>query len=148
MRPSEIRDRILDDHRALRGELEGLQRLAGDVDGGAPSEALRAEAQAFLARLRTHMSWEEAYLLPALRSADAWGEVRAERLTSDHREQRELLDFILVRLCDATRPARIVAADVLHLIDLLRQDMREEEEELLDERVLRDDVVAIEVETG
>jgi hypothetical protein len=47
------------------------------------------------------------------------------------------------RLSEDMRPAALVVRDVTHLIAVLREDMREEEEELLDERVLRDDVVAI-----
>jgi hypothetical protein len=66
----------------------------------------------------------------------------------DHREQRELLDFLNTRLHGDPQPAALLARDVTHLIALLRDDMREEEAELLDERVLRDDVVAIAVETG
>lgn len=54
----------------------------------------------------------------------------------------------MVRLRDRTRPAGIVARDVSSLAALLRGDMREEEPELLDERVLRDDIVGIAVETG
>jgi hypothetical protein len=46
------------------------------------------------------------------------------------------------------QPAALLARDVAHLITLLRDDMRVEEAELLDERVLRDDVVAIDVVTG
>jgi iron-sulfur cluster repair protein YtfE (RIC family) len=150
MQPSEVRRRILADHERLRRDLERLEALANEIlqDLHPPLATLRVDAERLLARLRAHMHWEESYLLPALREADAWGVERAERLTRDHREQRELLDFVMVRLRDATRPAAIVAGDVCHLVELLREDMREEEQELLDERVLRDDIVAIAVETG
>jgi len=151
MRPSEVRTRVLADHERLRRDLERLEALSNGVSerrGDARVAALREEAQSFLVRLREHMRWEEAHLLPALRDADAWGRERAERLQGDHREQRELLDFIVARLRDRERPGPVVARDVAGLIDLLREDMREEEEALLDERVLRDDVVAIAMETG
>jgi hypothetical protein len=94
------------------------------------------------------MRWEESYLLPALREADAWGEERAARLIRDHREQRELFDFLNARLRDEAQPAALVARDVNHLVALLRDDMREEEAELLDERVLRDDIVAVDALTS
>jgi iron-sulfur cluster repair protein YtfE (RIC family) len=143
---------VLSDHRALRAELERLETLAVEVVEQTPEPArigdLRTDADGLLARLGDHMRWEETYLLPALRDADAWGEERALRLAADHREQRELLGFILERLHDPTRTDAMVVRDVHGLIALLREDMREEEEELLDERVLRDDVVAIDMEAG
>jgi iron-sulfur cluster repair protein YtfE (RIC family) len=149
MEPSAIRARILSDHQGLRRDLERLEALAAEVSTGrTPSTALRVDTEALLAWLRAHMRWEESYLLPALREADAWGNERAERLVQDHREQRELLDFLNQRIADEMQPAALLARDVAHLIALLRDDMRVEEAELLDERVLRDDVVAIDVVTG
>ena len=61
---------------------------------------------------------------------------------------RELLRFILERLRDPRRPAVMVAGDVTGLVELLREDMQEEERDLLDPRVLRDDVIGIDVESG
>jgi hemerythrin-like domain-containing protein len=152
MRPSEIRLRVLADHEVLRVDLLRLESLAAEgVEPAASQEPLsnlRGEAERFLARLREHMRWEEIYLLPALEQADAWGQERAQRLVDDHREQRELLDLIVTRLRDPERPDAIVARDINNLIGLLREDMCEEEADLLDERVLRDDVIAIEMETG
>jgi hypothetical protein len=94
------------------------------------------------------MGWEERHLSPALRDADAWGDERARRLVADHLEQRALLDFILERLSDEERPAALLFSDVFGLIAFLRQDMEEEERDFLSERLLRDDVIAIDVETG
>jgi hemerythrin-like domain-containing protein len=149
MEPSEVRRRVLGDHERLRQDVEQIEGLAKEILEGLrmPISALRAAAKDLVVRLRAHMHWEESYLLPALREADAWGAERAQHLVRDHREQRDLLDFIVARLDDSTRPAEIVAQDVVHLVDLLREDMRVEEQEFLDERVLRDDVVAVD-ETG
>ena len=147
MQPSEVRRRILEDHERLRRELERVEDLARELVEGMPISALKAEAEGLVKRLLAHMQWEEAHLLPALREADAWGAERAERLVHDHREQRDLLAFVLGRLRHTT-PAAIVARDLVHLADLLREDMQGEENDLLDERVLRDDVVAIDVVTG
>ena len=150
MEPSEVRRRVLADHERLRRDVEQIEGFAREILEGLPMplSALRAEAKELVARLRAHMHWEESYLLPALREADAWGAERSEHLVRDHREQRDRLDFIVARLDDATRPGDLVARDVVHLVDLLREDMRVEELELLDERVLRDDIVAIDVVTG
>lgn len=150
MQASQVRTYILKEHNRLRVLLEGLEGLARDVlqEDAAPSLALRGEANALLARLASHMSWEDQYLVPVLRQADAWGEARCERLASEHREQRELLEYALRRLHDEHQPDSVVAGNLLDLIELLREDMRDEEAVFLDERVLRDDVVAIDVTSG
>ena len=152
MRPSEVRARVLEDHEGLRADLDRLEGLAQRVRRDDCSErdvdALRSDAQTLLDKLRVHMQWEDRYLLPALRSADAWGEERAKRLVDDHREQRALLDFILERLLDDGRPDELVFSDVFGLIAFLRLDMAEEESGFVDESLLRDDVIGIEVETG
>jgi iron-sulfur cluster repair protein YtfE (RIC family) len=149
MEPSEIRSRILGDHGRLRRDLDQLEALAAAVrEGRASSEVLRLDVEALVARLRVHMRWEESYLLPALHDSDAWGVERAERLVADHREQRELLDFVTARSRSVSQPEALLDRDVVHLIALLRDDMREEETDLLDERVLRDDVVAIDASSG
>jgi iron-sulfur cluster repair protein YtfE (RIC family) len=152
MKPSEIRARVMEDHAGLRVDLDRLEALARRVREGDPAkpdvDALRSGAKALLDRLWAHMRWEETWLLPALRGADAWGSERARRLVGDHREQRVLLEFLLDRLLDSARPDRLVFSDVDALLAFLRKDMEEEERDLVDERILRDDVVGIEVETG
>ncbi len=150
MHPSEIRRRILSDHQALRGMLLSLESLGQQVSAGQRHLVgpLRLEGEALLDRLLTHMKWEDVHLRPALLAADAWGEARAERLDRDHREQRALLEDSLSRVRDPSRPACLLARNLLDLIALLRTDMDEEERDLLDTRVLRDDVVGIDVETG
>lgn len=150
MRPSEVREQVLADHSVLRRMLESLEDLARQVRLGerALLGPLRCEGEALLSRLREHMKWEDRYLSAALRDADDWGEERAERLAADHREQRELLGFAVERLRDQTRPPVMIARDLENLVTLLREDMEDEEATLLDERVLRDDVIAIDAETG
>jgi hypothetical protein len=149
MQPSAVRSRILSDHQGLRRDLQRLETLLADIRSERmPIPALHVDARALLARLHAHMHWEEVHLLPALRDADAWGAERADQLVRDHCDQRELLEFLERRLDDSTHPAALLVSDVTHLIALLRDDMRHEESELLDERVLRDDVVAIDVTTG
>ncbi len=150
MRPSEVRSSILEGHERIRarlGELEALGRrvLAGE---GERLEALRASARALLLALSNHMGFEDLHLARALRGADAWGSERAAQLERDHREQRDLLAHVLAGLDDAGRPPRVLASSLVDLVQLLRDDMRSEEEALLDPRVLRDDVVGIDVETG
>lgn len=150
MKPSQVRSQILGDHERLRGLLVPLERRGRRVLEGEEGELplLRADAEAFLVRLREHMGWEDRYLRPALIGADARGQERARRLDDDHREQRELLEFVLRVVGDRTRPPVVIARNVLDLIELIRNDMVEEEYWLVNDRVLRDDGVGIDVESG
>jgi len=149
MRPSEVRERVLADHEELRGRLERLERLAlAAAAGSDDARALRGEAESFLDRLAIHMGWEDLHLVPVLREADSWGEVRIERFGREHREQRELLEYVLRELHDERRPEPVVARRVLDLVALLRADMDEEESVFLDERILRDDPIAIDLFAG
>jgi hypothetical protein len=150
MTPGEVRARIRADHGAIRVNLDGVAGLARRVESGEESlvAALRLEGEELLRHLQDHLFWEDLHLAPALRQADAWGEQRAAQLDADHRQQREVLTHCLAAVQDESRPPRIVARTLLDLAQLLRDDMEHEERSLLDERVLRDDVVGVDVETG
>ena len=150
MRPSEVRRHVLHDHEILRGMLEELDALIRDTLAGDQNLVgpLRDRGEALLARLSEHMRWEDVHLSEALREADAWGRERAAALEEEHREQRRLLREALERLRDESRPAPMIARGLADLVERLRRDMIEEERDTLDERVLRDDVVGIDVETG
>jgi iron-sulfur cluster repair protein YtfE (RIC family) len=144
MRPSRVRKRVLADHQALRRQLQELEASAGRArEIGGDACQLRREAEALVTTLAEHMHWEDRFLAPALRAADAWGEERAALLATDHREQRELLADVIEKLRDPDRPAQVVIDNVLDLVALLRDDMEGEEATLLDPRVLRDDVITI-----
>ena len=150
MQPSEVRRRILDDHEKLRAMLTQLEATAAQVLTGEAQllGSLRTEGTALLSTLREHMHWEDVYLRPALLAADAWGRERAERLDHDHEEQRELLGWAVESVEDQSRPAPVIARTMLDLVRLVREDMTDEERWLVNERVLRDDVVTIDCETG
>jgi iron-sulfur cluster repair protein YtfE (RIC family) len=149
--PSEVRRRILEDHAGLRESLSELEeRARGCLGGGEPEQlvALREGGERFHEALSLHIRWEDQYLAPALRDADAWGDERVKRLEDEHREQRALLADHLARLRDPTREGSEVARDILLLGDLLRVDMDREEKQSLDPNVLRDDVVSVSAEAG
>ncbi len=150
VQPSEVREKILADHVRLRARLCEIERLAQGVANGTGDnvDALRKRGDEALADLREHMYWEDDYLGPALLEADAWGEERAKLLADDHREQRLLIDRLSANLRDRARPPLLLAWSLLDFANLLRADMQREEETLLDERVLRDDIVGIDVEAG
>jgi iron-sulfur cluster repair protein YtfE (RIC family) len=150
VRASEVRHRIFSDHELLRSDLERVERLAIEVIRAprARLPELRSAAEALLQRLAAHMRWEEFHLLPALREADAWGAQRAARLVRDHRSQRELFRCVHAKLGELSHPGALLAGDLRRLVAALRIDLGEEERDLLDERVLRDDPIAIDMATG
>jgi iron-sulfur cluster repair protein YtfE (RIC family) len=150
MQPSEVRRSVLSDHQKLREQLTKLEQLARAALVGTqlPTAALRGEAKVLLESLVSHMSWEDRYLAPVLLEADAWGDLRCAQLAEDHREQRNLLEYALRQLHDEGRPESIVAGNLLDLVALLRDDMNDEESALLDEGLLRDDVVGVDVFSG
>ena len=150
MQPEEVRNFVLSDHDKLRERIGRLERMASAVVAGdeLPWGALRAEGESFLEQLARHMRWEDVHLVPVLRDADCWGEVRCTQFAEEHREQRESLEYVVRHLRDEGRPDRLVARDVLALAELLRADMEEEESVFLDERVLRNDVIAIDMISG
>lgn len=133
MRPSEVRSRVLSDHTALRRDAALVEKLAGEVSEGREGAlpALRQQGRQLHGRLCEHMRFEDAHLAPALRQSDAPGEGRAEHLAAAHREQRELLDYLLERLSDGSRPAVVLAGDLRSFAELLRDDMDWEEAGLL-----------------
>ena len=143
--PSEIRERILQDHRTLRTLLERLEVLARQAlqgKGIAPGE-LRAQLLVLDDRLRQHMELEEDTLVPALRSADAWGLERVERFHAEHKRQREILDEIWQNDSAVARTDIEFALLAWGLVHLLREDMLEEERLSLNEQVLRDDPIQV-----
>lgn len=150
MKPSEIRQRIEHDHETLRAMLFGMEKLALEVLEGEHKTlgALRLEGETLLGKLLEHMHWEDLYLRPALLETTGFGVARAERLDRDHEEQRELLRWALASVQDQSRPPLVVARQLLDLIRLLRDDMDDEEAVLVNQKVLRDDVIGVDVETG
>ena len=147
MRPSEVRDRVLHDHASLRARIRDLE---GAAQASRPGDAavLAQCAEDLLAALAAHMRWEDLYLAPALTEADAWGAERAERLAREHFEQREELAEVKARIRDPGTQPEELATRLRTLAERLLRDMEEEEAFFLDDRVLRDDVVGIDVETG
>ena len=150
MKPSEVRTRILRDHERLRDDLDRLESLRGR-----PPQRPRRARNAAPGQRRPARASAGAHALggvvPACpRCATPTRGAPSARSGSSPTigEQRELLDFLNARLRDEAQPAALVARDVDHLVALLRDDMREEEAELLDERVLRDDVVAVDALTS
>ena len=142
IRPSQVRSRVLREHRAIREQLDSLAELSAQLQAGNTEVFREAQGrlQAFHQVLRDHIDFEDALLAPALNETDAWGDLRSRRLTDHHVEQREQLRAIVTR--SRSEPPVGFAQLLDHLIDELRRDMSAEEREYLSADLLRDDVVA------
>ena len=140
MKPREIRNYILTDHAFLRGMLDELDQRAFRVLEGREDEisALRDGGLSFHSKFTRHLAFEDCFLAPALRAAGLAGMEHSKRLADDHREQRELLSYILSGLRDQTRPARVIADELRSLVDLVLDDMALEEMTIIKGAVLRD----------
>jgi len=145
---SEIRDRVLADHRVLRGMLDRVEMHARKVLQGKKSaeNELFAQAQALDERLRGHMELEEELLAPALREADGWGAARVERFHEEHARQRQIMDGAWGSGTNAERSALEFALIAWGFVRLLREDMAEEERISLNSKVLRDDPTDVSME--
>ena len=135
MKASRIRIRILSDHGYLRGLLDELDQQAFRVAHGAEEGVgmLRALGLRLLRRVGEHLAMEDRFLAPALRRAGPAGRERAEQLGADHREQRELLDYLLDKIRDPSRPAAVLAAEWRSFVELLLDDMAQEELTILED---------------
>ncbi len=132
MRPDEVRERIRAEHEELRTLLRSVQDLTGRAAGGQKDavEDLRQQGLRLNERFAAHLDLEDVHLVPLLR--EGRGNDAAERLANEHREQRLLMDFLLERLRDTRRPAVLLVRELETLVELLRDDMGNEEKELVD----------------
>jgi hemerythrin-like domain-containing protein len=139
MDAQEVRSRVLSEHAELRGMLDALEPLVARFEAGEDvAAALRERASKLYATFAAHMDCEERLLAPALRDAGPAGERAARHLDHEHREQRELLSYLLGRLEQHSRPTILVARELDNFIGYLRHDMAHEESGLLSEKMLQD----------
>ncbi len=145
-----VRERILADHENLRRLIGAIERVAGLIEDGEEDlgDSLRVLMVALFRKLKAHMQYEDEALQPILRSIDAFGEVRAEQFDREHQEQREQMGDILHAACDLRAHPREVAGRARDILQRILVDMEYEEREFLDPDLLRDDVIAINAETG
>ncbi len=143
MSPGTIRTTVLGQHAHLRAWLLRVEVCAKDVLAASGHvSALTGELRGLGQWLEDHLRFEEQWLFPALEEADAWAQVRLERLTHDHGEQRAHL-VEMERQMLAPGDGRALSENVLKMIASLRADIDDEDEIALSEGILRDDCVAI-----
>lgn len=128
--PDEIRTRIRSEHAqisALVARVEALSERVGAHDAKSIL-ALREELQSLGELLMAHLHYEE-YQLPTLAEAGTADSV-AEAMRREHEAQRELLDDI-IRDLDETAVGTKLVTGVRELARAIRDDMEQEERELL-----------------
>jgi hypothetical protein len=92
--------------------------------------------------MERHLATEEALLGPVLERIDAWGPVRLDLLRAEHAHQRAVLSVLRSDRAAAVPPLTL-ARRLLGLLDDIIADMDAEDRDLLDPRVLRDDLIQL-----
>jgi hypothetical protein len=134
-------------NRELRTRLNEIEALAIAVASGrsALSLYLCVRGVELLELLEAQTSWEDRYLLPAIR--EFYGPEQAARAEAEQRAQRELLRCQLEEITDRSRPPLLLAYRLRDLAAMVRSEL-EEEERFLRSGSARDDDLVAEVETG
>lgn len=152
MKPSEVRDRILEEHRKLRAHLDELQGLAERLKAGERglSKSVARHCYELFDEFVAHLDLEDRILEPALRELDGWGPVRADNLLEHHREQREQIRELAQHESDAVAEANgaQIAELALQFVQNVHDDMDEEERDVVNRKLLHDDPTATDVEAG
>ena len=141
MTPDEARTRVLAEHAQLRELLEDLVARIERFESGCREVGaeLRAKGIAFFEVFAAHITLEDATLVPAVSDLGEEGKQSAARLSHEHREQRELLKYLLARLESDDRPSLVIARELRSFVEYVQQDMAHEEETILQQGLLGSD---------
>jgi iron-sulfur cluster repair protein YtfE (RIC family) len=134
--PSRARAELMSQHDALRAMMDRCEELADELDTGRGSPiALTREVGRLRLAFEDHNRFEEQLLRPVLLGADAFAEVRIDRMIEDHvGEHRAMRSQLASTETTALRDT----------IETLRAHLEAEERYLLSSRVLRDDTITVE----
>ena len=133
--PSEALAELLRQHEALRAIADTCDQLADEIDAGRGEVGtLVREVAKLRAAFKVHNQYEEEVLRPILATIDSFGEVRIERMFSDHVGEHRALATRL----DA--PTGVLRGT----LETLRAHLATEERYFLSARVLKDDIVSVE----
>jgi iron-sulfur cluster repair protein YtfE (RIC family) len=151
MELDDVRRELMADHAHLRELISRLERHAATIQRGEGSvddaRTLRELLRTLFDDLEAHSGRENEILEPILRSLDAWGPARVERMEEEHRAEHEALVRTLEQLTEASLPGEM-AATAVTLCEELLVHMAVEEEYLLHPNVLTYDVVKPGQSTG
>jgi hypothetical protein len=140
---SEVRDQLLAEHAGLRRLMalcEGEAKLI--LSGECSDRQLLTRVLQLVDAVESHNLHEEEALRPLLLDSDSFGPVRVEQMMEDHVTEHDWLRQSLREAAELEVPDRSARA-VLAAMQLIREHMDEEEAQFLNDRVLRDDIVAI-----
>ena len=139
--PSEVRRKVLSQHREIEQMLSELEAGVAKLgEGTVDAEQVKRAAYALRGILELHMTFEEAYMVPAINEADGFGPERVRHLHAEHAEQRQELDLLVDMIREANSPEGLVS-NVTKLATMLRKDIEEEEREYVTDKLLRDSLV-------
>ena len=144
MTHEERRQTLHGQHQHLRRVIVAVRQAALEVLGAESDDSseLRARIGTLRDEMERHLTTEEALLEPVLERIDAWGPVRLDLLRAEHAHQRAVLGLLRSDRA-AALPALLLARRVIGLLDDIGADMDAEDRDLLDPRVLRDDVIQL-----
>jgi len=137
----DVGSRILAEHSELRGRLDDIDALVKRAEEGSvlAGEELREAGLSLYALFAAHLDSEDRTLVSELRAGDSAATARAEQLAREHREQRELLRYLVGRLEQQSVPTLLIARELRHFSEYLRQDMKQEDEMIRVEGLLGGD---------
>ncbi len=134
--PAQVRTTILAEHQKIRGHLARLEAgatalLACSLPKAHARQALRQRALQLCGDMWAHVAFENQVLVPVIARVDAWGPVRAEKLLAEHAQQLQLVRVYAEMLASHEGSAQALALAVWRLVETIRDDMRDEEAEVL-----------------
>jgi hypothetical protein len=139
----------MEQHCVLGQMLDRVQETAAAMLAAGSNSVERAVGlgRELYTGLLEKIELEDQMLLPALREADAWGEIRAAELGRLLAAQRRDLEAMPLQEDPMVEPTVIVAR-LLSVIEIFRVHMLREEAFALAPDLLRDDIYGIDVEDG
>jgi iron-sulfur cluster repair protein YtfE (RIC family) len=145
---SKIRRIVLVEHEGLRIGLRSIDALLDKVTKGDVVALKDAHSQftQLLDAFVRHIEHEERILRPVLATIDAWGKARVDSMDEEHAAQRKEVTRLagLDAISDPARWAKEVRAFEASLL----ADMADEEKTCLSPDVLRDDIIAVHVDSS
>jgi hemerythrin-like domain-containing protein len=131
-------ERLKRDHAMMRALLDDVERGCRALEERRPECMVRFRHAVWMLYVGfdEHLTTEEGYFAPLLRTVDAWGELRVVTMIIEHNDQRRII-LELVERAEVEVEAEDVAALVVQaraLVTSFRHDM-ESEEQSLDELV-------------
>lgn len=142
MTHSQIRTELLEQHAELRKMVDAARVCADRAsDGAKVTDDLVTAIRLLADALQRHNRREEQLLRKLIATVDAWGQARADLMTDEHVREHDALHGALLGM--TRTPSEFAGAGMQLLLDQLLGHMAREERAFLNERVLRDDVVAI-----